>query len=296
MMINLELYRVFYMVAKSGSLTKAKEELFISQPAVSQAIKQLETQLGGRLFIRTSKGMELTGEGRVMYEYVKQAYALISIAENKFSQMKGLEFGDITIGASDTVSKFYLLKYVKNFRAKYKDVNVRINNCPSDENISLLKSGKLDMCFINSCGDLGDSSLQLTPCLKLRECFVCDPVTATKIDHPLTAAELTARDLILLDNRSSTRKYIEESITAAGGTVKPSLELSSVDLIVEFTKIGMGIGCVTREFVKSELARGELVEVPTTFELPERAIALTTVKGLPLNFAAQKFADSVLKG
>ena len=113
MMINLELYRVFYIVAKNGSLTKAKEELFISQPAVSQAIKQLETQLGGKLFIRTSKGMELTGEGKVMYEYVKQACNLISIAEHKFSQMTGLEFGDVVIGASDTVSKFYLLKFVK---------------------------------------------------------------------------------------------------------------------------------------------------------------------------------------
>ena len=214
MMINLELYRVFYIVAKNGSLTKAKEELFISQPAVSQAIKQLETQLGGKLFIRTSKGMELTGEGKVMYEYVKQACNLISIAEHKFSQMKGLEFGDVVIGASDTVSKFYLLKFVKEFREKYKDINVKINNCPSEENLSLLKSGKLDMCFINSCGTLNDSAIHLTDCIPLQECFVASPAEAAKIDHPLTAAELASKELIMLDNRSSTRKYIEDAISA----------------------------------------------------------------------------------
>lgn len=295
MMINLELYRVFYIVAKNGSLTKAKEELFISQPAVSQAIKQLETQLGGKLFIRTSKGMELTGEGKVMYEYVKQACNLISIAEHKFSQMKGLEFGDVVIGASDTVSKFYLLKFVKEFREKYKDINVKINNCPSEENLSLLKSGKLDMCFINSCGTLNDSAIHLTDCIPLQECFVASPAEAAKIDHPLTAPELASKELIMLDNRSSTRKYIEEAIQAQGGTVKPTLELSSVDLIVEFAKIGMGIACVTKEFVKAELEKGELVEIPTTFSLPKRSIALAEVKGLPLSFAAKKFADMVLK-
>jgi len=294
MMVNLELYRVFYIVAKTGSLTKAKEELFISQPAVSQAIKQLENQLGGRLFIRTSKGMELTGEGKVMFEYVKQAYQLIAVAENKFSQMKGLEFGDITIGASDTVSKFYLLKYVRAFRDKFKEINVRINNCPSEENLSLLKSGRLDMCFINCCGENTDSKLLMKPCMSLRECFVCAPSEAAKIDHPLTAAEITQKELIMLDNRSSTRNYIEEAITIAGGIVKPSLELSSVDLIVEFTKMGMGIGCVTKEFIKKELESGELVEVPTTFTLPERYISLVTVKGLPLNFAAQSFVEQVL--
>lgn len=293
MMINLELYRVFYVVAKSGSLTKAKHELFISQPAVSQSIKQLETQLGGKLFIRTSKGMELTSEGKVMFDYVKQAYYLINIAEKKFSQMKALEFGEIRIGASDTVSKYYLSKYIRRFREKYKDINIRITNRTTDEMITLLKAGKIDLGFINNSGNINDTAIDLTPYLELGECFVCNKDYLTTIDHRLTAEELTARPLIMLESKSTSRKFIEDCIVARGGTVKPALELCSVDLIVEFAKNGMGIGCVTREFIEEELRNGELFEVPTDCILPRRSIALATMKGMPLNFAALKFVETI---
>ncbi len=293
MMINLELYRVFYVVAKSGSLTKAKHELFISQPAVSQAIKQLESQLGGRLFVRTSKGMELTSEGKVMFEYVKQAYYLINIAEKKFSQMKELEFGEVKIGASDTVAKYYLAKYIRRFREKYKDINIHITNRTTDEMITLLKAGKIDIGFINNSGHINDSAIELTPYLELGECFVCSKEYLRTIDHELTAEELTARPLIMLEGKSTTRKFIEDCIVARGGTVNPALELCSVDLIVDFAKNGMGIGCVTREFIEEELQKGELYEVPTDCTLPRRSIALATMKGMPLNFAAARFVDII---
>ena len=106
-MVKLEFYRVFYVVAKTGNLSKASKELFISQPAVSYGIKQLEEQLGGRLFVRTAKGMELTPEGKMIYEYVSRAYEELMAAENKFSQMRGLEEGTVHIGASDTISKYF---------------------------------------------------------------------------------------------------------------------------------------------------------------------------------------------
>ncbi len=293
MMVNLELYRVFYVVAKSGSLTKAKHELFISQPAVSQSIKQLESQLGGKLFIRTSKGMELTSEGKMIFEYVKQAHNLISIAEKKLSQMKALEFGEVRIGASDTVAKYYLAKHIKRFREKYKDINVHITNRTTDEMITLLKAGKIDIGFINNSGNIVDSAIELTPYLELGECFVCNKEILATIDRVLTTKELTAKPLIMLEGKSATRKFIDDCIVARGGAVDPALEVCSVDLIVEFAKSGMGIGCVTREFIEEELAKKELFEVPTECILPKRSIALATIKGMPLNFAAAKFVETI---
>ncbi len=295
MQINLELYRVFYIVAKTGSLTKAKKELFISQPAISQAIKQLETQLGGRLFIRTSKGMELTSEGKVMFEYVEQAYGLINMAENKFSQMKGVAFGEISIGASDTLSKFFLINHIRRFREKYRDINIRITNRTSEENISLLKAGKIDMAIINYTAGLDEPSVEFTPCATVGECLVASKSWIGRPDHPLSAGELSRYPLIMLERKSSTRREIETAIVEAGGSVRPTLELCSVDMIVECAKIGMGLGLVTKEFVKDELARGELVEVPTTFALPRRNITIATMKGVPLNFAATKFCESIIK-
>ena len=295
MQINLELYRVFYIVAKTGSLTKAKKELFISQPAISQAVKQLETQLGGRLFIRTSKGMELTSEGKVMFEYVEQAYGLINMAEHKFSQMKGVAFGEISIGASDTLSKFFLINHIRKFREQYRDINIRITNRTSEENISLLKAGKIDMAIINYTEGLDEPAVEFTPCARVGECLVASKSWIGRPDHPLSAKELSQYPLIMLERKSSTRRDIENAIIQAGGSVRPTLELCSVDMIVECAKIGMGLGLVTKEFVKDELARGELIEVPTTFALPTRDITIATMRGVPLNFAATKFTESIIK-
>ena len=293
--INLELYRVFYVVAKTGSLTKAKNELFVSQPAISQSIKQLETLLGGRLFIRTGKGMELTSEGRMMFDYVEQAYNLIRVAEHKFSQMKGVAFGEISIGASDTLSKFFLINHIRRFREKYPDINIHITNRTTDENLALLKSGKIDMAIVNYNQSIHESLLDFTPCATVGECFVCNRDWIQRFDHPLAAAELCNYPLIMLERVSGTRRDIENAILSAGGSVRPTLELCSVDLIVECAKIGMGIGLVTKEFVSDELANGQLFEVPIDFALPQRNITIATMRGVPLNFAAAKFVESIIK-
>ena len=295
MLINLELYRVFYVVAKTGSLTKAKKELFISQPAISQAIKQLETQLGGRLFIRTSKGMELTSEGKMMFEYVEQAYGLITMAEHKFSQMKGIAFGEISIGASDTLSKFFLINHIRRFREKYQDINIRITNRTTDENIALLKAGKIDMAIINYNQSISEPTVEFTPCASVGECFVANRDWMARLPHPLSAEELCNYPLIMLERKSGTRREIENAIIAAGGTVHPTLELCSVDMIVECAKIGMGIGLVTKEFVAEDLAKGVLCEVPICFSLPRRNITIATMRGAPLNFAATKFMEAIIK-
>ena len=112
-MVNLELYRVFYAVARCGSLTKAAEELYISQPAVSQAVKQLENQLGGKLFIRTHRGMELSEPGgRQMFEAVEQALRILDGAEARYAELKNTATGVLRICASDTVATHFLIDYI----------------------------------------------------------------------------------------------------------------------------------------------------------------------------------------
>ena len=127
-MINLELYRIFYVVAKHKHMTKASEELHISQPAISQSIKKLEDQLGGTLFLRSNKGMELTEEGKMFYDYVKGALELINNAENEFTSFKDLSKGEIKIGCSTTLTKLVLLDALKNFHSDYPNINVDITN------------------------------------------------------------------------------------------------------------------------------------------------------------------------
>lgn len=171
-MVNLDLYRVFYTVAKCGSLTKAAEELYISQPAVSQAVKQLENQLGGKLFNRTHKGMELSDTGgKQIFATVEKALQLLSEAETKYSELKNTATGVVRICASDTVSTHFLLKYIKEYHEKYPNVNLILQNCTSAETIELLKSNKGDIGFVNLPVDDKDVYLSNTV-MQLHDTFV----------------------------------------------------------------------------------------------------------------------------
>ena len=145
MNVDLELYRVFYTVAKHKHMTKASEELHISQPAISQSIKKLEDQLGGTLFLRSNKGMELTEEGKMFYEYVKGALELINNAENEFTSFKDLSKGEIKIGCSTTLTKLVLINALKDFHLDYPNININITNDLTSNLINDLKLGKLDV-------------------------------------------------------------------------------------------------------------------------------------------------------
>lgn len=290
-MVKLEFYRVFYVVAKTGNLSKASKELFISQPAVSYGIKQLEEQLGGRLFVRTAKGMELTPEGKMIYEYVSRAYDELTAAENKFSQMRGLEEGTVHIGASDTISKYFILPRIEQFKKKYPKISIKITNRTTDEIMNLLKAGKVDLGFINRVDDTPYAGIHLTPCADIGECFVANRDFASRVHAPLSVSELTALPLILLEDRSSTRRAVERAIEDLGGKLSPAFELCSVDLVAECAKAGLGVGCVTKEYIGKELANEELFVLPLSFPLPRRKIAMATLEGMPPSFATAKLEE-----
>jgi DNA-binding transcriptional LysR family regulator len=292
MLVDLELYRFFYTVVKCGSLTKAARELFISQPAVSQSIKLLERQIGGTLFVRTAKGMELTDEGRIIYYYIEQAYDIIKTAENKFNQLKNLKFGGFTIGANDTLCKNFLLKYICGFNKLYPDVKIQITNRPTVETVKLLKSGKADIGFINLPTDA--AGLDVRECFKIHDVFVCDKKSRDGIKEPLSPKEISELPLIAIESASTTRRSMDKFFEEKEISVKPAFELSSHELVLEFAKAGLGYGCVVKEFVADELRDGSLFEIPSVEALPPRGIGLAVLKNSPINFAAKRFADMIV--
>lgn len=291
--INYELYRIFYVVASSGSITKAAGELYISQPAVSQSIKQLETQIGGRLFKRTSKGMELTYEGNMIFDYIKEANELIGKAEKKFSQLKELTYGEIKIGASDTITKHYLLPYIKSFIQKYSDVSVKVTNRTTGETINLLKAGKVDIGFVN--GPIEDEFLDVVNVVDTEDVFVCNADWITRYNEPLTLEAISNEPLIMLEKLSNTRRVLDKHFEQMGVTLAPMLELGSLDLMLDMAKVGLGITCAPKSIVEQDIAQGILYKVPITFEMPKRAFALVTIKGVPLNYSALQFVNSLKK-
>lgn len=292
-MVNLELYRVFYTVAKRGSLTKAAEELFISQPAVSQAIKQLEIQLGGPLFIRTHNGMQLSDNGgKQIFPNVEKALALLEEAENKYAELKESATGSLRICASDTVSTHFLLAHLKEFHEKYPSVNLSLHNRTSAETIDALKSGKADIGFINLPVD--DSEISLTDnIMPLHDTFVCAERFAELAQERVPLKKLQEYPLLMLELSTATRQAIVNFAHSIGVHLHPEIELASLELMCATAKQGMGVACIPREFVKKELDSGELLEVHTDPELPARAIGLALPKTGATTFAVREFIKMI---
>lgn len=295
-MVNLELYRVFYTVAKCGSLTKAAEELYISQPAVSQAIKQLETQLGGQLFNRTHKGMELSETGgKQIFSTVEKALKLFDEAESKYSELKDTATGVIRICASDTVSTHFLLPYIKKYHEKYPDVNLILQNCTSSETADLLKNKKGDIGFVNLPIDDSDINLCNTV-MQLHDTFVANEKFNELFGETVDLKRLQDYPLLMLELSTATRQAIVSFAHSQGIHLHPEIELASLELMVELAKSGIGIACIPREFVKHELEEGALKEIKTNPALPTRAIGLALPKNDSMTFAVKEFIKMINNG
>ena len=292
-MVNLELYKVFYTVAKCGSLTKAAEELYISQPAVSQAIKQLENQLGGQLFNRTHKGMELSETGgKQIFSTVEKALKLFEEAEAKYAELKDTATGVVRICASDTVSTHILLPIIKEYHEKYPDVNLVLQNGTSSEIIDLLKNNKGDLGFVNLPIDDSDINLSNTV-MQLHDTFVASENFKELTNGVQDLARLQDYPLLMLELSTATRQAIVSFAHSQGIHLHPEIELASLELMTELAKTGIGIACIPREFVRKEIEDKKLFEIKTTPSLPSRAIGLVLPKSEGMTFAVKEFIKLV---
>ncbi|MBD7984126.1 LysR family transcriptional regulator [Sporosarcina sp. Sa2YVA2] len=292
MVSKLDLYRVFSVVGKNESFSQAAKALFMTQPAVSQSIMQLERELNTRLFNRTPKGVTPTTEGSLLLEYVNSAINLIEIGEEKINEFKNLTTGELRIGVGDTISKYFLLPQLEAFRNRYPNIKLKIENGTTDALISFLKSGEVDIGICNL--PVNDSTLEVRPCLAIHDTFVYGDKYRKLLAKPIEFKELAKLPLIFLEPSSNSRKYVEDYLLSKGVKIAPEFELGSHDLVVEFARINMGIACVTREFTEGYLERGILHEVQLNEQIPHRSIGVCSLKSVPLSPASTKFMEMVL--
>ena len=291
MSVKLELYRVFKEVAEAGNITAAAQTLFISQSAVSQSIKQLEAELQTRLFARNSRGVALTADGRMLYEYVRSAMGLLETGEEKLSQSRDLQMGHLTIGASDTVTSQFLLPYLDRFHRQYPAIHIQIISGRSHKVLGLLQSGKVDIAFASTPQE--GASLETFPCLATHSIFVAGAEYPCDFDHVYTLEEIARFPLILLERKASSRLYLEKYFLQNGLHLNPEIELGARSLLVDLAAIGFGVAGVTEEFVRRELENGRLRKLRTSFDIPPRSVDLCVLRDVPLTSAAQRFSDFI---
>lgn len=295
MNVNFELYRVFYTVANTGNITKAAEELMISQPAISKSIKNLEEQLGGQLFIRTKRGVILTEEGKEFYKYISHALEYIYNAENRFTDLINLNVGTIKIGVSTTLTREFLIPYLEEFHEKYPKIDIEIITTLTSELIPKLKKGLIDVIIFNVANELIDKDIELIECASVQDCFVVNKKYKDLVNKKISLKDLNKYPLILQSKKSSTRLLLDNLTKEYNVILKPKMELASYFLVVEFAKIGLGIGYATKEYIKKELENKELYVLDIEENIPKKTIAIATSKTYLPSFSTKKLIEIITK-
>ncbi len=296
-MVNLELYRVFYTVAKCGSLTKAAQELYISQPAVSQAIRQLENQLGTTLFNRVHKGMELTKQGgELVFEDVSRALQLLDGVESRLSELKKSAKGTLRIGASETIFQYILADKLVKYHALYPDVKFELLSDVSPITIEQLKTDRCDVGFLNFPIPEDEGIIVRQTITLLNDVFIGGKGFERFRGRQVPLWELQKEPLLLMEPHTVARSAVDHFCTSLGIRFRPAIEVDSWGFMKKLVAEGMGIGCIPREYMQPEAGDGSIFEIEVSPTMPSRSVGVALPKNTSISYALRAFLELFREG
>lgn len=278
---NLSSYRIFYTVANTGNISKAAKELYISQPAISKSIQKLEESVGCELFSRSSRGVVLTDEGKLLYEHVSEAFETLTMGEEKLKRSIELGVGHLKIGVSSTLCKYLLLPYLKEFIRQNPHISISISCQSTNDTLKLLEDNKIDIGLIGKPENLKNIHFDFLE--EIEDIFVAakDYLRNLKARGIQKDHILQSSTLMLLDKNNMTRQYIDDYLQENQIIIKDSIDISDMDLLIDFARIGVGVACVIKNFVREDLENGTLMEIPLGFPIHKREVGFaykTTTK------------------
>ena len=269
---NLSQYKIFYEVAKAGNISKAAKELYISQPAISKAISKLEDSLGLSLFTRSSRGVQLTSEGEILFEHTREAFDALDRGEQELKRIQEFDIGHLRIGVSNTLCKYILLPYLKTFIDQYPHMKVTIESQATAQTLARLEQQKIDLGLVAEPSVRRD--LAFIPVMDIQDTFVTTPnyLENLYLREGQDTSLFETGNIMLLDTSNMTRHHVDEYMAENNIFPHQILEVTTMDLLIEFAKIGLGVACVIRELVQKELDSGMLVEIPLDIPIHRRTI------------------------
>ena len=287
--INYELYKVFYHVAATLSFSEASKQLFISQSAVSQSIKVLEKKLNQTLFIRSTKKVQLTPEGEILLKHVEPAINLIQKGENQLLEANTLNGGQLRIGASDTICRYYLIPYLNRFHKAYPNVHITVTNQTSIECAHLLENGQVDFIITNYPNSGLSNSQNVRVINEFHDVFVANQEYFPLKGETVSLQKLQTYPILMLDRKSTTSEFLHHMFQREQLDLVPEIELSSNDLLIDLARIGLGIAFVP-DFCIPENDK-DLFIVKLTEKMPARQMIVAYNESLPVSQASKQFMD-----
>lgn len=288
---NLSSYWIFYTVANAGNISKAAKELYISQPAISKSIQKLEESLNCKLFSRSSRGVILTEEGNLLYDHVKEAFETLGTGEEKLKRSIELGIGHLKIGVSSTLCKYVLLPYLKEFIRLYPHISISIHCQSTNETLKLLDENKIDIGLIGKSDNFKNIHFDFLETIKDTFVATSDYIHNLNTRGIKNEEILQNSTLMLLDKNNITRQYIDTYFQDNHITIVDSIDISDMDLLIEFAKIGVGVACVIKSFIAQELKDGTLIEIPLDIPICEREIGFAYKENLRPSKSLQCFID-----
>ena len=269
---NLSQYRIFYAVAKAGNISRAAKELYISQPAISKSISKLEDSLNTVLFTRNSRGVQLTNEGQVLFEHTRDAFEELAKGEQELKRIREFNMGHIRIGVSNTLCRFIMVKYLKGFIEQYPHIKITIESQPTTQTLSMLEQQRIDIGLVVE--QKSAKSMNFIPVMDIEDIFVATPsyLENLKLREGADTDVFQSGNLMLLDKNNITRHYIDDYMSVNEIVANNLLEVTTMDLLIEFARIGLGIGCVIKEFVKEDLDSGRLAQLKLDTPIHKRTV------------------------
>ena len=285
--INYELYKVFYHVAITLSFSEASKQLFISQSAVSQSIKVLEKKLNQKLFIRSTKRVQLTPEGEILFKHIEPAMNLIKQGENQLLEAHTLNGGQLRIGASDTICRYYLVPYQNQFHKQFPHVHIKVTNQTSIACASLLEHGQVDFIVVNYPNSALSSTHIPRVINEFHDVFVANRQYFPLDDREVSLASLQKYPILMLDRKSTTSEFLHAMFQRSHLDLVPEIELSSNDLLIDLARIGLGIAFVPDFCIPTD--DKDLFVVKLKEELPKRQMVVAYNERMPLSQTAKQF-------
>lgn len=284
--INYELYKVFYYVATTLSFSEASKQLFISQSAVSQAIKALENKLEQTLFIRSTKKVQLTPEGEILLRHVEPAMNLIKRGETQLTE-SSTTGGQIRIGASDTICRYFLVPYLERFHKAFPNTHIKVTNQTSTKCVELLEAGQVDLIFCNFPNQNLNHQHNYKTILEFRDTFVANHSFQELKNTKTSFRALLNYPILMLERHSATSQFLHEEFQKKQLDLVPEIELSSNDLLIDLAKIGLGIAFIPDFCVPKD--SDALFCVATEEDLPARQLVAAYNNHVPVSKSVQEF-------
>ena len=293
--MNYTYLHVFYTVAKLQNISKAAEELGVTQPAISRIIANIEKEYQTQLFFRTKTGVSLTKEGAALFSMIENPLVELEKVTSSLGNANKLSKLTIHIGATSTALYCYLFKNLERLKNKFPNINFRIYSNSSKKLLEMVNKGSIDFALITTPFE-GGKDLDIYHIVKLNDILVAPISYQNKIKQKVSIKELDNYPFVLLSKEMQFREYIDAFLNSQGVHVDPAYETDSSAILLPFVELDCGLTFIPDEMANDSIQAGKCFQVNIKEKMPPRYIAFAIKKDRGHNSVISEIKKEIIKG